>query len=199
MIFTAFILTGIISISKLEINLYPEISIPSASIITECESLPAGDIEMMVTAPLENTLSSVKGIKEITSVSKEGISSITLKFGWDTDINHTGSEIREKIDTVYPILPVKSKKPLLFFKDLAGSPLLTLAIFTGWLPALFYPFWRSLYLYALVIYLGLAALRGIKCLNPKLILPVFLGIISTHFIYGIWFIKGLLSRRLAEE
>ncbi len=128
MIYAAFILTGVISISKLEINLYPEINIPVASVITDCEGLPDKDIETMITSPLENALSSVKGIKEISSVSKEGISSVTLKFGWEADINRTGAEIREKIDTVYPILPANSKKPLLIFKDLSDSPLLTIAL-----------------------------------------------------------------------
>lgn len=128
MIYAALALTGLVSLLKLEVNLYPEINIPVANIVTECETLPDNDIETMITVPLENALSGVRGIREISSLSKEGISSVTLKFGWDTDTDRTGAEIREKIDAVYPLLPVSSKKPLLVFKDLADTPLMTLSL-----------------------------------------------------------------------
>ena len=128
MIYTAVAVTGIISFLKLEINMFPDISIPAAYIITECASLSAEDIEKMITEPVENTLSSVSGIKEISSVSREALSTVKLTFSWDENMKTVSGEIREKIDTVYPVLPFESEKPLLLFSDLSERTLVTLAL-----------------------------------------------------------------------
>ena len=128
MLYAALSVTGIISFFMLEINLFPDISIPEASVITECEFLPAEDIEKMITIPVENSLSSVKGIKEISSVSKEGISTVRMKLGWNEKADAVSAEIREKIDSVYPVLPFESEKPVLFFINPADSSILTLSV-----------------------------------------------------------------------
>ena len=128
MLYTAIAVTGIVSFLKLEINMFPDISIPTAHVVTECTSLSAEDIEKMITVPVENSLSSVRGIKEISSVSREGLSTVKLSFGWNEDVDSISGEIREKIDTVYPVLPFESNKPLLLFSEIAESALLTLAV-----------------------------------------------------------------------
>ena len=128
MLYAALSVTGLISLFMLEINLFPDISIPEASVITECEFLPAEDIEKMITIPVENSLSSVKGIKEISSVSKEGISTVRMKLGWNEKADAVSAEIREKIDSVYPVLPFESEKPVLFFINPADSSILTLSV-----------------------------------------------------------------------
>ena len=77
--------------------------------------------------------------------------------------------------------------------------LLLLGILAGGIGGLFYPAIGRFYFLALFTYLGLAFLRGIKSMNIKLIFPVFLGIILTHFTYGFYFIRGLLAKRMPEE
>ncbi len=129
MIFAGIILFGITSLFKLNIELLPTINIPVANVITEYSSIPATEIEELVTIPLENALSSVKGVKSIYSVSKEGISSVSLTFDWGTDIDIAAVEIREKIDSVYPYLPHGIKKPVVFTEDISDKPVLTFAVF----------------------------------------------------------------------
>jgi len=96
MVYAGIVLFGITSLFKLDIELLPTINIPVANVITEYSSIPASEIEELVTIPLENALSSVKGVKNIYSVSKEGISSISLRFDWETDIEIAAVEIRKK-------------------------------------------------------------------------------------------------------
>lgn len=77
--------------------------------------------------------------------------------------------------------------------------LLILGTAVGWLPSLFYGPWLNLYLVGVGGYLVCALLSALAKLNLKVIPVVFVGILATHFAYGFWFLKGLVSRRLKEE
>ena len=127
MLYTALTVTGIVSFFKLEINMFPDICIPAAYVVTECSSLSAEDMEKMVTIPVENSLSSVSGIKRISSVSREGFSSVRLSFGWKVNMEPASAELMEKIDAVYPVLPLEAGKPRLLFTDLSEDSFLTLS------------------------------------------------------------------------
>ena len=66
----------------------------------------------------------------------------------------------------------------------------------GWLPGFIHPLFHKIYLILVFVYLSMALLTGLKNKSP---LSIFSGLILTHICYGIWFIKGLLCRRLREE
>ncbi|NOX97925.1 MAG: glycosyltransferase [Nitrospirae bacterium] len=76
---------------------------------------------------------------------------------------------------------------------------LTIGLLFGWTLGFIHPLFFSLWAICLVIYLALALLTGLKHRSPKKVFLVFLGIVLTHLSYGIWFIKGLFSRKLQEE
>ena len=122
-------LLGICSLSRLEISFYPEVSIPYATITTEYPALPADDMEKLVTIPLENSFSSIRDIRQISSTSKRGASIIQLEFEWGADMTVIGSDIRNKIDEVYPFLPESVSRPVLNFKMFSDSLVMTLAVF----------------------------------------------------------------------
>ena len=122
-------LLGICSLLKLDIGFYPEVSIPYATIITEFYGMPADEVEKLVTIPLENSISAVKNIRQISSTSKRGESIIRLELGWGVDMAVTGSDIRNRIDAVYPFLPESVSRPTLSFKTFADSHIMTLAVF----------------------------------------------------------------------
>ena len=124
-----FALLGICSLCKLEVGFYPEISIPYATIITEYPALPADEVEKLVTIPLENSLSAVKNVRQISSSSKRGESIIRLEFNWGADMAVIGSDIRNKIDEVYPFLPEAASRPVLSFKMFSDSIAMALAVY----------------------------------------------------------------------
>lgn len=129
MIYTGIMLFGVVSLFRINIELLPKISIPVARVITEYSSMPAPEVEQLVTVPLENALSSVKGVKDIQSITKQGIMSISLRFDWGASMENAAVEIREKIDSAYPFLPYGIKKPLVFTEDISDVPIMTLAVF----------------------------------------------------------------------
>ena len=122
-------LLGICSLFKLDIGFYPEVSVPYATITAEFSGMPADDVEKLVTIPLENSISAVKNIRQISSTSKIGESIIRLELGWGADMAVTGSDIRNRIDAIYPFLPESVSRPILSFKTFADSHIMTLAVF----------------------------------------------------------------------
>ena len=120
---------GICSLFKMDVGFYPEVSIPYVTILTEFPGMPADEVEKLVTIPLENSVSAVKNIRQISSTSKRGESIIRLEFGWGAEMAVIGSDIRNRIDAVYPFLPETVSRPALSFKTFADSHIMTLAIF----------------------------------------------------------------------
>ncbi len=75
----------------------------------------------------------------------------------------------------------------------------TLFIFLGWIPGVFFPKWILIYLSAVGFYLLAALASGLGSRNIKITFLVGAGIVTTHFVYGIKFLQGLLRHRLPEE
>ena len=107
----AIILFGMVSLSRLAINLLPELSYPTLTIRTDYLGAAPGEIEQLVSKPIEETIGVVKGVRTVTSTSKAGQSDVLLEFEWGTDMDLASLEVREKLDTLQ--LPLDIKKPLL--------------------------------------------------------------------------------------
>ena len=107
----AVILFGMVSLSRLAINLLPELSYPTLTIRTDYIGAAPGEIEQLVSKPIEETIGVVKGVRTVTSTSKAGQSDVLLEFEWGTDMDLASLEVREKLDTLQ--LPLDIKKPLL--------------------------------------------------------------------------------------
>jgi len=107
----AIILFGMVSLSRLAINLLPELSYPTLTIRTDYVGAAPGEIEQLVSKPIEETIGVVKGVRTVISTSKAGQSDVLLEFEWGTDMDLASLEVREKLDTLQ--LPLDIKKPLL--------------------------------------------------------------------------------------
>ena len=94
--FLAVAIFGLFSLSKLPVDLYPDIETNTIMVMTSYAGASASDIENNVTRPLENTLNSVSNLKHITSRSSENISVITLEFEYGYDIDVLTNDVRDK-------------------------------------------------------------------------------------------------------
>ena len=112
--FVTVIILGLFSLSKLPIDLYPDIDTNSIMVITMYPGASAKDIEQNVTKPLENALNSVEHLKHITSTSRENTSVITLEFEYGYDIDVLTNDVRDKLDMVKSSLPDDSENPIIF-------------------------------------------------------------------------------------
>ena len=128
LVFLAVAIFGIFSLSRLPIDLLPDIETNTIMVMTSYQGASASDIENNVTRPLENTLNSVEHLKHITSKSSEGISIVTLEFEFGYDIDVLTNDVREKLDMVTSALPDEVNTPIIFKFSTDMIPILMLSV-----------------------------------------------------------------------
>jgi HAE1 family hydrophobic/amphiphilic exporter-1 len=127
MIFIAAVVFGLVSLDRLDLKLLPEISYPTLTVQTEYEDAAPQEVENFVTRPLEEAVGVIPGLRNLRSVSKPGMSEITLEFSWDTRMDYAALDVREKIDLIQ--LPKESKQPVILRYDPALDPVIRLGVY----------------------------------------------------------------------
>lgn len=128
MIYVAIIVLGLVSIPLLGLDFMPDIEIPAVSVLTAYEGAGPEEIETLITKPIEDAVSTVSGADEVTSVSKEGISAVVLKFKWGQNIDETINDVRDKVGQAEALLPEDAEKPYIVKFDLAMQPIQIISI-----------------------------------------------------------------------
>jgi len=128
LIFLAITIIGLFSLSKLAIDLYPDIDTNMIMVMTTYPGASAEDIENNVTRPIENTLNSVEHLKHITTSSSENISTVTLEFEYGYDIDALTNDTRDKLDMVSAALPDACNTPYIFKFSTDMIPILVLSV-----------------------------------------------------------------------
>ncbi|MEE1338974.1 MAG: efflux RND transporter permease subunit, partial [Muribaculaceae bacterium] len=126
--FVAVLIIGLFSLTKLPIDLFPDIETNTIMVMTSYPGASAEDIEQNVTRPLENTLNSVEHLKHITSKSKENVSIITLEFEFGYDIDVLTNYTRDKLDMVKSYLPDDAENPIIFKFSTDMMPIILLSV-----------------------------------------------------------------------
>ncbi len=126
--FVAVLIMGLFSLSKLPIDLYPDIETNTIMVMTTYQGASAQDIEQNVTRPLENVLNSVENLKHITSRSRENISVITLEFEYGNDIDVITNDVRDKLDMVASSMPDDAENPIIFKFSTDMIPIMLLSV-----------------------------------------------------------------------
>ena len=130
MLFLTLIVFGWKSYRQLPINLMPDISYPTLTVRTEYEGAAPEDVEKLVTRPLEETLSIVSGMVEISSISSAGLSEVILEFAWGTDMNVALQDVRDRLDLFDPPKEV-TEKPVILRYDPTLDPVMRVAVTPG--------------------------------------------------------------------
>ncbi len=126
--FLAIVIFGLFSLSRLPVDLYPDIETNTIMVLTAYPGASASDIETNVTRPLENTLNTVSNLKHITSRSSENLSLIQLEFEFGNDIDVLTNDIRDKLDMIQSQLPDNAETPIIFKFSSDMIPILILSV-----------------------------------------------------------------------
>ena len=118
------LILGAVSLIRLPIDLMPDITYPTLSISTEYENTSPEEIEEILTRPIEEAVSAVPGVEEVSSNSEEGRSRVSVTFTWGTDLDAAANDIRDRLDRVIRYFPDAVERPRLFKFDLASFPIL---------------------------------------------------------------------------
>jgi HAE1 family hydrophobic/amphiphilic exporter-1 len=114
---------GGFSLSRLQLDLYPEITFPAVVVITGYAGASPEDIETLVTRPLEGAVAAVKGVEEINSESKNGTSVVYAEFDWDKDMEQAETDVRRQLEMVEGFLPDDADDPVVFAFDPSMQPI----------------------------------------------------------------------------
>lgn len=129
MVFIAMIVLGVISLTRLQVELYQGQNQGIISIIVRARGgLPPPEVEKNITKPVEEAVATVSRLKSLYSSSREAESRVTLEFEPGTDMKFAALEIREKFSRVRPLLPQEIEKPVIANYDDAQSAVLIFAL-----------------------------------------------------------------------
>lgn len=122
------IVTGVGSYFRMPREKYPEIIIPRVIITTIYEGVSPTDIESLVTIPLEKELAGLDDLRDMSSYSAEGVSSIDLEFEPSIDIDTALQKVRDKVDQARPDLPDEAEDPLIEEINFSEFPIMYLSL-----------------------------------------------------------------------
>ncbi|MDD4894241.1 MAG: efflux RND transporter permease subunit [Candidatus Omnitrophica bacterium] len=131
MIFFSIIIIAFYSLTRLGIDMMPEIEPPVITVVASYPGASPEDVEIKVTEPLENQLSTTSGLEKITSRSLEGVSVITLKFKWGANLDEASNDIRDRIELtkrLLPDIPDEMDNPFIIKFNTASIPILALSV-----------------------------------------------------------------------
>lgn len=117
---------GIVGYKRLPLELFPDIAYPSLTVQTDFPDTAPQEVENLVTRPVEEAVGVLRGLKSIHSVSRPGVSEVTLEFDWDSDMDMLSMEVREKLDRL--ILPQEAEHPIVLRFDPSLDPIMRVAL-----------------------------------------------------------------------
>ncbi len=122
------IILGAVALSRLPIDLMPDVTSPTISISTSYSKASPLTMEELVTRPIEEAVAAVPGVQEISSRSTEGNSNVQVSFSWGTDLEAASNDIRDRIDRIISRLPSEAGRPSLRKFDMAATPVIMMGV-----------------------------------------------------------------------
>lgn len=124
------ILFGIIGLSRLPVRELPDIDPPIVNVVTVYAGASASVVEAQVTEILEESLSSIEGIRTLSSESRQQVSSITIEFDLSRDIDLAAQDVRDRVSRVRGRLPEDIEEPVIAKQDANAQPVMWVALFS---------------------------------------------------------------------
>lgn len=122
------ILFGVIGFLYLGVREYPAVDPPIITVATSYTGANADIVESQITEPLEESINGIAGIKSITSVSREGVSSITVEFNLEIPLEDAANDVRDRVSRARRSLPPEVDSPVVSKADANSSPIVFLSI-----------------------------------------------------------------------
>ena len=128
MFIMSFMVLGIVSMSRLGIDLFPDVSFPFVNISVVYPGASPEEVETLVTRPVEDAVAGINGVKRVESRSTEGFARVGLELRLEVDAQNAAAEVREKVAAIRDRLPEEIEDPTIVRFDVAGLPIMTFAV-----------------------------------------------------------------------
>lgn len=104
---------GVSAYQQMPRNVYPDITIPVFTIVTENEAMAPEEVEMMITRPMESAMNGLPGVRRIRSQTSQGLSSVVVEFDIETEFWRARQFVTERMSQVAAQLPPGTEPPTL--------------------------------------------------------------------------------------
>ncbi|MEP6663110.1 MAG: efflux RND transporter permease subunit, partial [Verrucomicrobiota bacterium] len=128
MINLLFVVLGIFSFQQIGVDQFPNVELPIVTVTTTLRGASPEEMETSVTKPLEEIINTVQGIDELSSVTLEGVSRITVQFLLERNRDVAAQDVRDKVNTILSRLPAGTEAPIIDKFDLDSVPVMSLSI-----------------------------------------------------------------------
>jgi len=128
MVFFAVVLVGLFCLAQMPIDLFPEMDIPTITVMTPYEGASPEEVEEKITQPLEESLATVEDLDHMYSTSREDMSIIRLGFDWQTDLDTRANDVRDAIDIVQREIPDEADDSRIFKFDVSQFAILVYGV-----------------------------------------------------------------------
>ncbi|MDR2011360.1 MAG: efflux RND transporter permease subunit [Bacteroidales bacterium] len=128
MIFVAIIVFGLYSLTRLPVDLYPEMEMPAISVMTIYAGANSSEIETNISKPIEDALNSLDKLKEITSISRDNLSVVMIEFEWESNLDEAANDIRNALEFIKDNLPDGAESPVIYKFNSSMMPILMYAV-----------------------------------------------------------------------
>ena len=128
MLFLALSMIGAYAITRLSVDMFPQIDPPVISILTSWPGASASDVESEVTETIEDWVNTVNNLDTLTSKSLDNLSVISCKFDWGSDLDVASNDIRDQLEMAKRDLPDDIEKPILFKFSSSTAPILFISV-----------------------------------------------------------------------
>ncbi len=127
-IVTVILVVGLLSLSKLPVDLFPNVTFPIVTVTTTYPGAGPEEVETLVSKIYEEELSNVPGLKKLSSQNLEAVSVIIAEFNLDVDIKYAEQQVRDKISAARRKLPSDIDEPVIRKIDPADQPIMTISV-----------------------------------------------------------------------
>ena len=122
------VVLGLFSYFGLPVDLMPDVEFPVITVRTIYPGAGPSEIETLIAEPIEEELTSIAGVKHVTSTSMEAISIVAVEFDIGTDVDVAAMDVKDKVEGIRPFLPEDIEPPTVQKFDLRALPIMDLAV-----------------------------------------------------------------------
>jgi hydrophobic/amphiphilic exporter-1 (mainly G- bacteria), HAE1 family len=128
MVIMSFMVLGAVSLTRLGIDLFPEVNFPFVNVSITYAGAGPEEVETLVTKPVEDAVAGINGVKRVISTSTEGFSRVGIELRLEVDPQAATAEVREKVAAIRDQLPTEIEDPTIQRFDVAALPIMTFAV-----------------------------------------------------------------------